>query len=105
MSEDTIPDYGPELAGEVLAGFSGSIAPVSLSPLYRAGIAVVALGMVLLPLLYLAMLAAAVAGAWLYAANVWPLLRGAGLWQGKLILGGGPPLALLVVAFFLAKSI
>lgn len=105
MSTTAVLSHDTRLEGEILAGFSGSIAPVPVSARYRAGLAVVAVAMLLLPLLYLALLAAALAGAWLYATRVWPLVGEISSWQLKMAVGGAPPLALLVVAFFLAKSI
>lgn len=105
MSATATFPHDTRLESEILAGFSGRLAPVPVSIRYRAGLAVVALAMVLLPLVYLALLAGALAGAWLYVTRVWPLVGDISSGQLKVVVGGGPPLALLVVAFFLAKSI
>ena len=53
----------------VLAAFEGGIEPVRVSGLYRLGMAVVALAMVLLPLIYLAIIAGTAWGVWYHAVN------------------------------------
>jgi len=86
--------------------FAGTIGSTRLSWGYRAGLLVVALAMLLLPLIYLGVIAVAGAGVW------WHLTRHAG-WmhytdsniQWRAIAYGAPALAGLIVTFFMIKPL
>ena len=70
----------PTLAGAPFS-FAGTLTPTRLSPAYRAGLVVVALAILLLPLVYLGVIGLAGSGVW------WHLTRNVWLVQGK--AGGG----------------
>ncbi len=88
-----------------LYGITGSIEPTRLSASYRVGLLVVALTMLVLPLVYLGLIALAAAVVWWHAtANTWILTaRGGGLWRAVGYFG--PLVAGAVVTFFLVKPI
>src|SRR5258705_4461688 len=56
VSEDVLPEAasaGPQIsANELLAAFTGGVQPTPVSRLYQAGLALVSVAMVLLPLVY-----------------------------------------------------
>src|SRR4051794_11724147 len=74
-------------AGEVIAGFSGTLPKVRQRPLYGMALFIVAVAMVLLPLIYLGIIAAT---AW---AVVWHLKNDAGMIVGN----GRSMLATLII--------
>jgi len=70
---------------DVLAAFHGEIEPVRLSPAYRAGILLVAVVMVLLPLVYIGLIGLVGYGVYLHTIhNTWLLASGRG--RGKLMV-------------------
>jgi len=69
---------------------SGPVAPVPVPVGYRLNLVAVGFAMVLLPLIYLAVIAAAAVGTLLYIAYVWPQLAAFKNWQVDLRVGGGP---------------
>lgn len=64
------PVYGPALRDELLSSFGGPSKAVRLPLMYRLGLTVVALVMVLLPLIYLLMIAAVCFGVYFYFTHV-----------------------------------
>jgi Zn-dependent protease with chaperone function len=111
MSESGIPvqpapvssvPVAPLDSAAVAAWFTGPVRPAKLSPLYRAGLVVTAAAMVLLPAIYLAIIAGAVWGVGLWLSTAYPLL-GHGLMG--LIAYGAPVFAGGTVVFFLCKPL
>jgi Zn-dependent protease with chaperone function len=84
---------------------SGAIEPTRLSSAYRAGLLVVAVTMLVLPLLYLGLIALVVTAVWWHLTeNTWILTsRGGGMWRGVGYLG--PAVAGSVLAFFMVKPV
>jgi hypothetical protein len=72
---------------------AGPVARVVMPAGYRLNLVAVVFAMVLFPHIYLAVIAAAAAGALLNFAYVWPQLAALKCWQIDLIVGGGPPIA------------
>lgn len=93
----TIPD-----AAQVRAWFRGPVPPAKLSPLYRAGLAVTAFAMILLPAIYLAIVAGAIWGVWWWMSIAYGLL-GSGLMG--FVAYGAPIFAGGTVVFFLFKPL
>ena len=83
---------------------TGPVTPVAVPLGYRLNLVAVAFAMVLLPLFYLGVVAAAAAGTLLYIAYVWPQLAGVHNWQVNLIVGGGPPIAGIVLVGYMLRS-
>lgn len=83
---------------------NGLVAPVAVPVGYRLNLVAVAFAMVLLPIFYLGVVAAAAAGTLLYIAYVWPQLAGVHNWQVNLIVGGGPPIAGIVLVGYMLRS-
>ncbi len=69
VSEAAAPTSKTLTPAEVLAAFGSAIEPVRPSPLYRLWIAIVALIMLLLPLIYFALIGLIVAGLFYHAVN------------------------------------
>jgi len=89
-----------------LYSLSGRIEPTRLSWAYRAGLVVVAIAMLILPLVYLGLIVAAVGAVWWHlTANTWIVTgRGSGgIW--RLIAYLGPAVAGSVLAFFMVKPV
>lgn len=68
--------YGKQLGEQILAGFRGTIPPVRAPWLYQLNLLLVTLTMVLLPLVYLALIAGVAWGAFWYATHAWSVLLG-----------------------------
>jgi Zn-dependent protease with chaperone function len=87
----------------VLDSFTADIKPTRVSLLYKAGLAVVAFAMILLPAIYLALIALAIWLVYLHLAHNTGLLtgRGHGLW--RLLIYAGPALAGGILVFFMVK--
>jgi Zn-dependent protease with chaperone function len=83
----------------------GSIEPTRLSPAYRFGLVVVAIAMLLLPVVYLGLIALAGLAVWWHlTANVWILsVRWGSFW--KVLAYLAPALAGMVVIFFMVKPV
>ena len=93
---------GFALADPLLA-FSGTITPTRLSPTYRLGLVIVAVTVLLLPILYLGLIALTAAGVWWHAAaNLW-LLSGRSGGQLRLLAYATPLVAGIVLMFFMVK--
>jgi Zn-dependent protease with chaperone function len=84
--------------------FSGQITRTRLSPRYRLGL-VVAVTMLLLPVLYLGLIAAAGMGVWWHATAYTWILEGDSAKQIRLIAYATPLVAGVVLVFFMAKPI
>ena len=84
--------------------FSGTIAPTRISPTYRIALVVVAITMLLLPVIYLALIAlVGVAVWWHLTADTW-MLRGSGVqWRALVYLT--PLVVGVVLLFFMVKPI
>ena len=84
---------------------TGSIEPARITPAYRAGLLVVAIAMLVLPLLYLGIIAAAARLLWWHVTtNTWILSsKDGGFW--KVVGYFGPAAAGAVVVFFMIKPI
>ena len=92
-------------AGE-LYSLSGSIEPTRLSWAYRAGLVVVAIAMLILPLVYLGLIVATVSAVWWHlTSNTWIATgsKGGGIWG--LLAYLGPGIAGSVLAFFMVKPV
>src|SRR2546423_981789 len=96
-------------AVELLAGFTGPVRRARVSVFYQIGLLLVTLMMLLLPLFYLAMIAAAGWGVFLYATHFTFLLGfgygGARLYLLKLMLYLGPLFISLVLFLFMIKPL
>lgn len=83
---------------------AGRVAPVPVAAGYRVALVAVAVAMVLLPLVYLAIVAAAAWGGYLYAATVWPRLSEIPNLHVKVLAGAGPPIAAAILVFYMLRS-
>jgi Zn-dependent protease with chaperone function len=98
-SADVASASGPQIA------FVGSISPARRSALYQCGLAVVALAMLLLPMLYLGMIVLAGAAAWWHLTeNAW-ILNTLGVNIVGLFGFVAPPFIAVVLAFFMIKPV
>ena len=87
----------------ILTAFTGEIKPTRVSLFYKIGLAVVAFAMILLPAVYLAVIALAIWLIYLHVVyNTW-ILTGGGLIILKIIGYGGPVLAGCILVFFMIK--
>jgi hypothetical protein len=84
---------------------NGTIEPTRISPTYRAGLLVVAITMLVLPLVYVGLIVLAGSLVWWHlTANTWILsARSAGVW--KLVAYLAPAVAGAIVVFFMIKPI
>ena len=100
-----IPKPGSLTVQSVQSAFAGSITPARLSWLYRAGLAVVAGTMILLPLCYVGLIALwGWVIKWHLTQNVWLLSgRSARVWRA--IAYAGPAVAGGIMFFFLVKPL
>ncbi len=98
-------EVGLRPTGSPLEAFTGTIKPTKIGPLYSAGLAVTAFAMVLLPLIYLSLIAFA---SWLV---YWHLRNDTWIFQGasgrggfwRLLLYLGPAAAGGILVFFMVK--
>src|SRR5262245_54552120 len=90
----------PGVPGVVL---SGTLEPSRLSFTYRAGLVVVAVAMVLLPILYLLLVTGVAAGVWWHVrSNVW-LLQPINQWRVLAYIA--PAFAGTALVFFMIKPV
>src|SRR5689334_16515105 len=89
-----------------LFSFTGTVEPTRLSAAYRLGLLVVALAMLLLPLVYLGVIALAATGVWWHLTRhaSWVQDGGSGI-QWRLLGYAAPALAGAVVTFFMIKPV
>lgn len=94
-------------AGELLAGFAGAINRPRTSFFYQIGLILVTLMMLVLPVAYVGMIAAAAWGVFYYATHFTFLsgLGGPRIWMLKAVLYVGPIVAGLVLIFFMIKPL
>lgn len=91
---------------QLLAGFTGPIRPVHTPFLYRVGLAVVCFTMVLLPLVYLALIALAGWGVWWHATHNTGIIGGRGrAGLGSVLVYVTPIVAGAVLVAFLIKPL
>ena len=93
-------------APELVAAFGGPVPRTRVSLFYEMGLVLVTVTMVLLPLAYVALIAAAAYGTYLYAAHFTFLLHprfSVRLFLGQLILYFAPIFAGVVLVFFMVK--
>ena len=98
------------LQDRVLGAFEGSIEPVKIPALYRWGVFLVAGGMMLLPVVYVCIIALAAFGVYYHATENLTLLQygsgGGRVWLWKLVIGYiGPLFAGGTVVFFMIKPL
>lgn len=96
-------------AAELLAAFTGTVPRTRVSLFYQAGLVLVTVMMIVLPLVYLAMIAAAGWGVWSYATHCSGLLSlghgGARVYLAKLVVYFAPLFAGVVLVFFMIKPL
>ncbi len=98
-----MPPSREELVRQILGGFQGELQAVHLPDRYRLGIALVALVMVLLPVVYVALIGLVGYGTYFHAVH------GPGLLKGGRSVGGvmyfGPIVAGILAVFFMVKPL
>lgn len=108
IAPDGLPGE-PPLSVRLLAGFSGRINPPRFSLLYQVSLSLVAGFMVLLPVLYLSLIAGVAWATWWYASHAGFLLTGRSysvhLFILLLVLYLGPLFAGATVVLFMFKPI
>jgi Zn-dependent protease with chaperone function len=96
-------------AAELVEAFDGSVARTRVSPFYQVGLVLVTVMMILLPLAYLALIAATIYGVYAYATHFVFLLHsvrgGVRLYLVKLVLYFTPLFAGTVLVFFMVKPL
>jgi Zn-dependent protease with chaperone function len=108
LTLETPPQSERPSAAELLAGFTGSIRRTRASFFYQVGLILVTFVMLILPLLYIGMIAAAAWGVSLFATHFTFLLRGSGgprIFLFKLVLYVAPLLTGVVLIFFMIKPL
>lgn len=100
----TAPSAATDRSISPLDAFGGTFAPTEPGFLYKAGLAVVAFAMVLLPTIYLALVAAVV---WVIKthlqSNFGLLTQGSGGSLGRAMIYFGPAVAGAILVFFMVK--
>ncbi len=97
------PPSREELIGRILGGFQGQLEPIRLPGRYRLGIALVALVMVLLPLIYVALIGLVGYGTYYHAVHSTALLKGHR--SGGAMVYFGPIVAGIIAVFFMVKPL
>ena len=96
-------------AADLVAAFGSPVARTRLSPFYKLGLVLVTVMMVLLPVVYLVLIAATGYGIYAYAAHFTFLLHslqgGLVIYVGKLMLYFTPLLGGVVLVFFMIKPL
>jgi Zn-dependent protease with chaperone function len=95
-------------AAELVAAFGGPVARTRVSPFYQVGLVLVTVMMILLPLAYLTLIAAAAYGTYAYAKHFTFLLHpthGGRLYIGRLLLYFAPLFGGAVLIFFMIKPL
>src|SRR5437899_294672 len=102
---NTVSEVVADQHNSPLDAFRGTIERTKTGPLYKAGLAVVAFAMVLLPLIYLALIALTAWGVVLHLKNDTSIVEGASGRGGflRLILYLGPAVAGGILVFFMVK--
>ena len=96
-------------AAEILAAFNGTVPRTPVSFFYQLGLLLVTGVMLILPVIYVAMIAAAGWGVWLYATHFWWMLTsmhgGGRLYLLKILAYFGPLFIGLILVFFMVKPL
>jgi Zn-dependent protease with chaperone function len=107
LTLEAAPQSERPAAAELLAGFTGTIRRTRASFFYHVGLILVTIVMLILPVIYACMIAAAGWGVYYYATH-FTFLRGLGgprIWLLKAVLYLGPILAGIVLIFFMIKPL
>jgi len=107
LTLEAAPQSDRPSAAELLAGFTGTIRRTRASFFYQVGLILVTLVMLILPVIYVGMIAAAGYGIYYYATH-FTFLRGLGgprIWLFKAVLYLGPIFAGIVLIFFMIKPL
>ncbi len=99
------PAYGPALRAEILDSFAGDIQPVAVPPLYRLGLAILAVAMVLLPIIYLGIVAGVAYGVYYHGTNNLTIFDQVDSGRTALLLYGGPLLVGVILVLFMIKPL
>ncbi|MCP4659833.1 MAG: M48 family metalloprotease [bacterium] len=97
--------YGHALRDRISASFTGRIEPVAVSPLYRLGLLLVAVTMVLLPLVYVALVVLAAYGVYYHASHHLILFETIRRVKLALLAYGGPLVIGVILVFFMIKPL
>ncbi len=89
----------------VLAAFEGEIEPVRVPGLYRLGMAVVALAMVLLPLIYLAIIAGTAWAVWYHTVTHYSVFDEMNSTQGAFLIYVTPIVVGVILVIFMIKPL
>src|SRR5687767_4991747 len=92
-------------ARQILNGLNGEIEPVRVGILYRAGLLLVALAMLVLPLIYVALIAAVGYGIYYHAVENVTIFEGRGNGKGRLLAYVAPLVVGGVLLLFLVKPL
>ena len=96
------------LSGQILNSFQGKVPPVPVPLIYRLGLAVVTLVMVLLPLIYIGLICLLGYGVWQHAAagpGVWDSGRSRGSAKGALFMYLAPLVVGSILILFMIKPL
>lgn len=99
------PPCREELIREILGGFQGRLEPIRLPGRYRLGIALVALVMVLLPLVYVALIGLVGYGTWFHATHNTALFKEKPFGRHAVLVYFGPVVAGIIAMFFMVKPL
>jgi Zn-dependent protease with chaperone function len=97
--------YGPERSQALAEAFSSNVARVPVSLAYRWRLVLVAIAMVILPLVYLALIAAVAWGVFLHATRNVGLLQSVESGKAALMAYGGPLFIGVVLLLFMVKPL
>ena len=81
------------------------VEPIELSPLYRVGLVIVAFAMLLLPLVYLALVAAVGYGVWYHTMNNYTVILSSGGGIGRVVAYVGPIVVGVLGILFMIKPL
>jgi len=107
LTLEAAPQSDRPSAAELLDGFTGTIRRTRASFFYQVGLILVTFVMLILPVIYVGMIAAAGWGVFYYATH-FTFLRGLGgprIWLFKAVLYLGPIVAGIVLIFFMIKPL
>ena len=97
--------YNAALRDHLLASFSGKIKPVPVSPIYRLGLLLVTVAMVLLPLIYIGLIVLAGVGVYYHATENLGLFETISSAKMAAIAYVGPLFMGVVLVFFMIKPL
>lgn len=102
--DSKVPTYGAVLRDELIRAFSGSLPAVGVSPIYRLGLLLLTLAMVLLPAAYVALVVAVGWVTWRHALN-FDYFFGMASKRIGLLLYSVPLLAGAIATVFMVKPL